>query len=67
MNYYFQLIYKFKKTSLENLDCFIFVFSWADKQSFIHIFEEIKQIYSNNSMQTPKLIIGTKYYIKKIT
>lgn len=48
-------------SSTENLDCFIFVFSWTDKQSFLEVFNDIKQIYQSSSNQTlPKLIIGTK-------
>lgn len=47
----------------ENLDCFIFVFSWTDKQSFLEVFNDIKKIYHNtdNQQTLPKLIIGTKF------
>lgn len=49
-------------SSTENLDCFIFVFSWTDKQSFLEVFNDIKQIYHSSSNQTlPKMIIGTKF------
>ena len=47
----------------ENLDCFIFVFSWIDKQSFLEIYDNIKKIYfqSTEERNLPKLIIGTKF------
>jgi len=50
-------------STTNNLDCFIFVFSWTDKQSFIEVFNDIKQIYQStkNQQTLPKLIIGTKF------
>lgn len=42
----------------ENLNCYMFVFSWTDKQSFIEILENIKQINDN---KIPILVIGTKF------
>jgi hypothetical protein len=42
------------------LDCFIFVFSWTDAQSFLEVFNDVKKIYQDGK-SLPKLVIGTKF------
>ena len=44
----------------ENIDCYMFIFSWTDRQSFIEILDQIKQL-SNNNNQIPLIVIGTKF------
>lgn len=41
-----------------NTNCYLFVFSWTDKQSFIELFDQIKRANQSN---IPYLIIGTKF------
>jgi len=42
----------------ENLDCYLFIFSWTDKQSFEIVLDNIKQI---DIKKTSVLVIGTKF------
>ncbi|CAF0711664.1 unnamed protein product [Brachionus calyciflorus] len=46
---------------VENIDCVIFVFSWIDRQSFLDIFELVKQYSSNDRDKLAMIIIGTKF------